>query len=578
MKRFYTQFFILYFLSCGSAFVFAQGEDTRKQMDSLKIKTRTLEGKEKIDANIRLASLLFQYERDADTILHYMQLFYEEGIKYEDYAHAGNVLRNTHSVYRNFGMYDESLKRIEKDLDFLFEHELWGIYYDLYRKYAESLEQKGDFGKAMEVANKMYDQAHKHNHKSGIMSSLYTIGLLHSYHERCEEAITFFKEALQIADQFDEAPMDKFYIYLQLVSAILEVNNSPYLSEIPEILTRWEADIKRFESIGNYSAKNNWLAFYSQNLVYYEKGDVNYDKIAEYCNLMEAMLQDHDIQGFYYCYGARFILAEKDKDWAKMLHYAQQKLDLAAKFGAGQECQSEGDLLRALIHLNRADEAIESLEKFVALKDTINNESISKQLSELRTVYEVDIHIAEKQKARLSFYFAMGIGVLLLVILIIWILYSRKILKKNIVLADKILAQENAQAEIEKLKKIAQDTNQTIPQTDEIFTRLENLMREQKPYIEADCNRKKLADIVGTNEKYISESIKNNTDLSVSEYIMAYRLKHANSLLLRSSAEYTIDAVAADSGFGSRSKFHEHYRAHYGITPNEFRKAIESKR
>lgn len=119
-------------------------------MDSIKTKIRTLEGKERIDANIRLSSLLFQYERNADTILHYMRLSYEDGVKYEDYAHTGNTLRNIHSVYRNFGMYDESLRTTEKDLAFLAKHELWDIYYDLYRKYAESYEQKGDFGKAME--------------------------------------------------------------------------------------------------------------------------------------------------------------------------------------------------------------------------------------------------------------------------------------------------------------------------------------------------------------------------------------------------------------------------------------------
>jgi AraC-like DNA-binding protein len=167
---------------------------------------------------------------------------------------------------------------------------------------------------------------------------------------------------------------------------------------------------------------------------------------------------------------------------------------------------------------------------------------------------------------------------LLLIILIIWIFYSRKIQKKNEALVDRILAQEKDRTEIEKLRKIAQDNAGTVAEDDEIFIRLEKLMQEQKPYTETECNRKTLAEAVGTNEKYLSDSIKNNTGLPVSEYIMKYRLKHANTLLLRPSAEYTIDAVAIDSGFGSRSKFHEHYRNHYGITPNEFRKTIQAKK
>ena len=145
-------------------------------------------------------------------------------------------------------------------------------------------------------------------------------------------------------------------------------------------------------------------------------------------------------------------------------------------------------------------------------------------------------------------------------------------------LVDKILAQEKDSAEIEKLRRIAVENAETAPGIDALFVRLENLMREQQPYTEAGCNRKSLAEALGTNEKYISESIKNNTGLPVSEYIMKHRLKHANALLLHPAAEYTIDAVALDAEFGSRSKFHNHYSTHYGITPNEFRKTVQLRR
>ncbi|MDR1201041.1 MAG: helix-turn-helix domain-containing protein [Tannerellaceae bacterium] len=548
-------------------------------MDSLKTKIRTLEGKERIDANIRLSSLLFQYERNADTIIHYMRLSYEDGVKYEDYAHAGNTLRNIHSAYRNFGMYDESLKMI-KDLDFLVRYELWDAYYDLYRKYAESYEQKGNFGKAMEIANNMYNQARKKNHASGIMSSLYTIGLLHSYHGRTEEAVTFFKEALQIAKQLDKMPIEKFYIYLQLVSAILEADNSQYVMEIPEILAKWEADIKQFESYGNYNTKYNWLSFYSQNLVYYEKGDVNYDKIAEYCNLMEGMLQDHDAQGFYYCYGGRFILAEKGKDWAKMLYYAQKKLDLSGIFGVGQECQSQGDLLKALIHLCRTDEAIKTFEKFAALKDTINNESIAKQLSELRTVYEVDKHIAEKQRNRNYFLFAFGGCILLVIALGIWIYYSRKIAKKNKTLAIQIqeLQEQQEKTEAELLNKttfeIEDDPDDDLcPESrkNELCIAIRDIILKDKAYRDPALTRDLLVERLGTNKNIFIDAFQYCFNIPFPEFINNLRLKDTITLLEES--DLSMDEISQKAGFGSLRTFQRQFQNKYNMTPKEYRKA-----
>ena len=565
--------FSLLFIFLLPCFTLAQ--DNVQQMDSLKIKIQTLEGEEKADANNRLMLLLSQYERDADTILYYMRQYYEDCIKSENYARAGNILRNTHSMYRNFGMYDESLKIIEKDLDFLAKYELWNVYYDLCRKYAETLEQKGNFGKAMEVANQMYNRAQKNNHKSGMVSSLYAIGLLHSYHGRCEDAIVFFKEALQIADQLDEIPADKFNIYLQHVNAMLEAKNSSYLSEIPEILTKWEADIKKWsESFGNYNAKYHWLSFYSQNLAYYKKGDVNYDKIAEYCNLMEAMLQEHDILGFYHCYGARYTLAEKDKDWVKMLYYAEQKLDLGSKFGPGQECQSQGEMLRALIYLNRADEAIESLEKYVALKDTINNESISKQLSELRTQYEVDKITAEKEQKQQQVIWAVAVCALLFVALFIYILYSRRLKQRNLALYQQVQELSRKEKAVESC--FLSKPEETLTKEMLLFRQLNECMKTEKLFVNMDINRKTVADHLGTNENYLASAIRAVRAETFSDYISNLRLQHALELL-NDNPDMTFEAIAIDSGHGSYSQFFRTFSKKYGISPSEYRKLSVSE-
>ncbi len=50
------------------------------------------------------------------------------------------------------------------------------------------------------------------------------------------------------------------------------------------------------------------------------------------------------------------------------------------------------------------------------------------------------------------------------------------------------------------------------------------------------------------------------------------RLEHARELLSLPNTELTIEAIAIDSGFGSRNTFYRLFREKYGLTPVEFRK------
>lgn len=112
-----------------------------------------------------------------------------------------------------------------------------------------------------------------------------------------------------------------------------------------------------------------------------------------------------------------------------------------------------------------------------------------------------------------------------------------------------------------------QDTKETYH---ELYESLKHFMEEEKPYTEAMFNRKKLAYLLSTNEKYLQNAIKEFTGLTVSEFITLYRLKHAQTLL-DAPQKYTIEAIALDSGFGSRSTFHRLFRKYYDIAPNEYR-------
>lgn len=106
----------------------------------------------------------------------------------------------------------------------------------------------------------------------------------------------------------------------------------------------------------------------------------------------------------------------------------------------------------------------------------------------------------------------------------------------------------------------------------ELFDELCKLMRKEKLYTNPRTNRQTLAELLLTNEKYLSECIHIHKGVTVNTYLNLLRLEHACELLTHPSEEYTIESIAIDSGFGARNTFHTIFRNHYGITPDEYRR------
>jgi len=88
-------------------------------------------------------------------------------------------------------------------------------------------------------------------------------------------------------------------------------------------------------------------------------------------------------------------------------------------------------------------------------------------------------------------------------------------------------------------------------------------------------NRKALADMLSTNEKYLHDLIKEYTGLTCAEYIISLRLDHACRLLDDVNNYRTVDKIAENSGFSSSKTFYRQFRKHYNCSPALYRKERE---
>ena len=99
-------------------------------------------------------------------------------------------------------------------------------------------------------------------------------------------------------------------------------------------------------------------------------------------------------------------------------------------------------------------------------------------------------------------------------------------------------------------------------------------MEEEKPFTNTAFNRTVLAKMLGTNEKYVADAVREGAGTTVSNYITDIRLNCSLELLSDESGDgepMSLDDIARDSGFGSYSSFWRAFQKKYSMTPSEYR-------
>lgn len=108
----------------------------------------------------------------------------------------------------------------------------------------------------------------------------------------------------------------------------------------------------------------------------------------------------------------------------------------------------------------------------------------------------------------------------------------------------------------------------------QLYLDLEELMRDPMVLTDAKINRKTMARILGTNEKYVFYAIRKYYKNTVSNYIKEHRIHYAKKLLADNPRHYTIESIAVDAGFNNRSTFHKAFKEYFGITPSRYRDSL----
>ncbi len=113
----------------------------------------------------------------------------------------------------------------------------------------------------------------------------------------------------------------------------------------------------------------------------------------------------------------------------------------------------------------------------------------------------------------------------------------------------------------------------TDEQSDEHKTRLLNLMKTEKLYLEGELKLSDVAEKLRISNNNLSQIINEKLEKNFYDFVNDYRVETAKTLLLNPKKQHlTLLAIAFESGFNSKSSFNSVFKKQCGFTPTEFRK------
>jgi AraC-like DNA-binding protein len=104
-----------------------------------------------------------------------------------------------------------------------------------------------------------------------------------------------------------------------------------------------------------------------------------------------------------------------------------------------------------------------------------------------------------------------------------------------------------------------------------LWLQLQDLMENEKLFLQNDLSLAELARKLNTNTTYLSKVINDITHQNFSNYLNQYRIEEACRLLSEPQSRYfTIEGIAQSVGFKSKSAFNAAFRKIKSTTPSEY--------
>lgn len=252
----------------------------------------------------------------------------------------------------------------------------------------------------------------------------------------------------------------------------------------------------------------------------------------------------------------------------------------------------------------KIDVALYYLESFTKNKLKLMKQNGRRQIEEIKAQYQLknkNLTIEKLKVAQIASKRQNSIIFLVLLVTIITLFYVLYIYYNNRIIVRKLYYKEKKKdAQIKKLTerisgknfkneiavkntkhsiKFIENTGDNENKTAYLYEKIIKIIEEDKLFLKPDFDLNDLVKLVGSNKKYIYESISKNNDLNFRGLINRLRVNESKKIiqemvLIKKAINFIY--IYENSGFNSNSSFYRIFKTATGLTPSEY--AIEFKK
>lgn len=374
----------------------------------------------------------------------------------------------------------------------------------------------GNYSKAIERANEALALSEKINYTKGTALALNTLGIVFWYQGDYPKALDYEYRVLRLSEEtgdkrriagslnnigniyHEQGDLQKaLEDQLKALKIYEEINAKPDIANLYNnigVIYRKQKDYKTAldyhskalkirEELGNKMAIGSSLN--NVGVLHYERNDYHQalENYTRALKIFEELGDKKNITNLLINIGNNY---SKQKRYAEALVYQNKSLVPAREIGYMEGIkEAEKSLSEIYQQLNDNARALEHYKKYVDVRDSIFNETKSRQIAEMRTKYEVNqkekeiaLLTNEKKLKEIELY-AIVIGILLIAI-IAFVLYNRYHVKQKLLAEKQKLVVEKQLIEIEQRALLLQMNPHFIFNS---LSSIGSLIYENKPQV-----------------------------------------------------------------------------------------------
>lgn len=544
-----------------------------------------------------------------------------------DAYYVSYTLNNLGWIYNSYGKYEEAIKNYLECTRFLDAEKHSDDLANVYINIGSSYHQIGSYQTAINYFHKACSLIRKLDEQTALPIAYNGLGLSYKYFSNFDSAIYYYNATLNLdkksGNLYDQATdfgnigalyfdwkqyQQAFKFYNRALQIYFEKGNKNDLSvsynnigEVYKAMQNYDSSLFYL----NKALEIDQQTGMKQNIAsrYHNLGEVYFDQ-KEYQKALSQYNQSLQINTQN---GSRYNIAlnlksiaqanQKTGNTKKAERLYKESLKIAKEIDSKTLIKS---VLEALSEFYTETKQYANALHYHALVDTLNDSMFKEKnqqlLADLQTRYELDSKQKEiallnsenelrsqeaKQYRSYSIIFASA---LLLISALLIVLFTQYNLRKK---AYKKLVQKNIELIKSKKGVVLNDINKPEIVSDsyqvklengnhkELFEKIKTHLEQEKPFLQPELTVKDLAEQLDTNTHYLSEVINRDFGNSFNGFINEYRVREACKLLSDKNMDnLTIEGIARESGFNSKSAFNNAFKSVTGLTPSYYKSQV----